>query len=253
MKEETSKKIILEICANSVASAIAAREGGADRVELCDNLWEGGTTPSYATIFKARELLQIDVYPIIRPRGGDFLYTDLEFELMKKDILLCKEAGCDGVVIGILTADGKTDVKRTQQLVSLAWPMGVTFHRAFDMTADPFEALEDIIQAGCERILTSGQKNTAPEGAALISQLITKADDRIIIMAGAGVREHNIADLVRQTKAVEYHTTAQKIIPTKMKFHSPITMGDNRNAYESKVTDADLVKKIRAVAESISV
>src|SRR3954469_3636648 len=137
--------IKLEICANSVASCIAAEQGGAHRIELCDNLLEGGTTPSYATIVLARQKVSIDLYPIIRPRGGDFLYDDLEFAIMEKDVALCKQLGCNGVVIGLLPADGKFDVERTKKLVDLAWPMGVPFHRAFDMTEDPLQALSDII------------------------------------------------------------------------------------------------------------
>ena len=239
---------ILEICAGSVASALAAEEGGADRVELCDNLLEGGTTPSYAAIAKARELLHIQLYPIIRPRGGDFLYDDLEFELMWKDIELCKQLGCDGVVIGLLTADGRVDKKRTKLLTESAWPLGVTFHRAFDRSANPFEALEDIIDAGCERILTSGQCPTAPEGADLIAELVKKADDRILIMAGSGVRENNIAALVQKTKAPEYHSTAKTITRSNMQFKNKLVMADEDHELNRSVTDPAIVKQLRANA-----
>ncbi|MCW3463617.1 copper homeostasis protein CutC [Chitinophaga nivalis] len=217
---------ILEICAGSVASCIAAAAGGANRIELCDNLLEGGTTPSYATIAVAREKVNIDLYPIIRPRGGDFLYTDLEFEIMKKDIEICKQLGCNGVVIGMLTAEGRVDKQRCKELVKLAWPMGVTFHRAFDMTDNPFEALEDIIETGCERILTSGARNTAVEGASLLKDLFLRADDRIAIMAGSGVRANNIAQLVKTTGLSEFHTTAKAYEDSAMVYRNPnVSMG----------------------------
>lgn len=219
-------KITLEICAASVASCVAAQEGGAARIELCDNLLEGGTTPSYATISLAREKVNIALYPIIRPRGGDFLYSDLEFETMKRDIIMCKQLGCDGVVIGILTPEGKVDIPRNKELVELAWPMGVTFHRAFDMTDDPIQALEDVIATGCERILTSGHRNTAAEGAALIAELVQKAGGRIAIMAGSGVRSTNIASLIQATGAQEFHTTAKAYTESGMIYRNPnVSMG----------------------------
>lgn len=248
------KKITLEICAASVASCIAAQEGGADRIELCDNLLEGGTTPGYATILTAREKVRIALYPIIRPRGGDFLYDDTEFEIMKKDILLCKQAGCDGVVIGLLTAEGKVDKDRTRILVELAWPMGVTFHRAFDMTTDAFEALEDVIETGCERILTSGQKNTAPEGASLIAELVKKAEGRILIMAGSGVRANNVAELARTSGVTEFHTTAKAYTDSRMIYRNPnVSMGGIPGVpeYGIAVTQAEQVKLIRQEAEAV--
>ncbi|GEP91432.1 copper homeostasis protein [Chitinophaga terrae (ex Kim and Jung 2007)] len=217
---------ILEICAGSVASCIAAQKGGADRIELCDNLLEGGTTPSYGTIALAREKTSIKLYPIIRPRGGDFLYSDLEFDTMIKDIQLCKQLGCDGVVIGILTPDGKVDKERCKVLVTLAAPMKVTFHRAFDMTDNPFEALEDIISLGFERILTSGGRNTALEGASTLRQLVNSANDRIAVMAGSGVRSSNIAQLIKETGITEYHTSAKSYEDSKMVYRHPnVSMG----------------------------
>jgi copper homeostasis protein len=246
------KKITLEICAASVASCIAAEEGGAQRIELCDNLLEGGTTPSYATIATAREKVKIDLYPIIRPRGGDFLYDDLEFILMQKDIKLCKSLGCNGVVIGLLTADGKVDVPRTTALVKLAWPMGVTFHRAFDMTEDPLQALEDIIETGCERILTSGQRNTAIEGIPLLKTLVEKAEGRIAIMVGSGVRAHNIAELVKETGATEFHTTAKAYEESGMQYRNPnVSMGGIPGVPEYGIskTQVSEVKKILTLAQ----
>lgn len=242
----------LEICAASVASCIAAEKGGANRIELCDNLLEGGTTPSYATIALAREKVKIDLFPIIRPRGGDFLYSDLEFEVMKKDIELCKQLGCNGVVIGILTPDGRVDKQRCKILTSLAWPMGVTFHRAFDMTDNPFEALEDIIAIGCERILTSGARNTALEGAALLKDLVARANDRIAIMAGAGVRANNIAQLITATGVTEYHTSAKAYEESKMVYRNPnVSMGGIPGVpeYGISVTQQKEVALIREIGE----
>lgn len=247
-----SGKITLEICAGSVASCLAAQEGGAQRIELCDNLLEGGTTPSYATIALAREKVQLALYPIIRPRGGDFLYDELEFEVMKRDIALCKQLGCDGVVIGMLTPDGNVDKERCKILVELAWPMGVTFHRAFDMTEDPLQALEDVIATGCERILTSGQRNTAAEGIPLLKTLVEKAAGRIAIMVGSGVRSNNIASLVQETGATEYHTTARAYIESGMQFRNPhVSMGGIPGVpeYGISVSQAAEVKKIREAAE----
>jgi copper homeostasis protein len=243
--------ITLEICAGSVASCIAAQEGGAQRIELCDNLLEGGTTPSYATIAVAREKVQLALYPIIRPRGGDFLYDALEFEVMQKDIALCKHLGCDGVVIGILTPDGRVDKDRCKTLVDLAWPMGVTFHRAFDMTANPSEALEDIISIGCERILSSGQRNTAVEGIPLLKTLVQQADGRIAIMAGSGVRSNNIGTLIKETGATEYHTSAKAYVESGMQYRNPqVSMGGIPGVpeYGISLTQAEEVAKILQVA-----
>ncbi len=202
-------EFILEICAFNLASAMTAQQAGADRIELCVSPEEGGTTPSPGLIRAARERLKIALYPIIRPRGGDFLYTDEEYSIMIRDIEYCKAVGCNGVVIGMLQADGSIDKQRAARLVELAYPMGVTFHRAFDWASNPFEALEDIIGIGCERILTSGQKPTAMEGASLIDQLVREADDRIVIMPGAGVRASNIVALAEATGASEFHTSAR--------------------------------------------
>lgn len=243
--------ITLEVCANSASSALAAQEGGAIRVELCDNLNEGGTTPSPGQILLARKLLHIKLFVLIRPRGGDFLYNNLEFEIMQADIRHCIEAGCDGIVIGILTPDGHVDKERCAQLVTMAkqWGLGVTFHRAFDMCADQYKALEDIIEIGCERILTSGGKTTAIEGAGVINHLIEKAAGRISIMPGCGVDEHNIADLVHFTGATEVHSSAKVHINSSMQYHNNnIIMGGvygNEYSYAetSKERVAEMIRK----------
>ena len=208
----------LEVIGFNIESCIIAQSAGANRIELCDGPAEGGTTPSYGFIKAARKKLQIELYPIIRPRGGDFLYNPDEFEIMKNDIKLCKELNCDGIVIGILQADGTVDKERCTQLVELAYPLGVTFHRAFDRTVDPFKALEAIIEIGCVRILTSGQRPTAADGAELISQLIKQAAERIIIMPGSGIRSDNIVDIVTKTNATEFHTSARIMAESKMIF-----------------------------------
>jgi len=241
----------MEVCANSLASAMEAEKGGAVRVELCDNLLEGGTTPSYSQIKMAKQLLKIEVYPIIRPRGGDFLYTDQEFNLMREDILICKSLGCEGVVFGILNADGTVDIKRCAELVTLASPMKVTFHRAFDMTIDLFKALEDIINLGCTRILTSGGMPSAFKGMEVIRQLVEKAGDRIVIMAGAGVAVNNISELVAGTGVREFHGSARLPILSQMQFKNKvISMGVDVDEYSYSVTNSDTVKNLIDLANS---
>ena len=209
---------IIEIATSDFATTKSAVEGGADRIELCANLAEGGTTPSYGVIMQCREAFDVLIYPIVRPRGGDFLYTSDEFEIMLHDVKLCKQLGCDGVVIGLLMSDGSIDLKRASSLVEIAYPMGVTFHRAFDRCKDPFEALEQLIKAGCERILTSGQQPSAPEGIDLIAQLNTKANHRIIIMPGSGVRKENIKMLAEKTGCTEFHSSLRGKEKSKMEF-----------------------------------
>ncbi len=230
----------LEICAFNIGSCITAQQSGAHRIELCDNPSEGGTTPSYGLIQSVIERLHIDIYPIVRPRGGDFFYNDDEYSVMKKDIQLCKDLGCNGVVIGMLNIDGSVDKRRVAALVELAYPMGVTFHRAFDRAVNTFQALEDIIDIGCERILTSGQRPTVMEGIQLIKEVVEHADERIIIMPGSGLRSNNIQELALQTGAVEFHTTAKKIIKSEMKFINE----DMKETLEQVVCDGEEVRKI---------
>ena len=231
----------LEIIGFNIESCIIAQSAGANRIELCDGPSEGGTTPSYGFIKTAREKLHIELYPIIRPRGGDFLYSNDEFDIMKNDIRLCKELDCDGIVIGMLNADGTVDKNRCKQLVDLAYPLGVTFHRAFDRTADPFQAMEDIIEIGCERILTSGQRSNAADGATLISQLIKQADERIIIMPGSGVRSDNIVSIATQTSAAEFHSSARITAESKMKF----TQDSLNEKLQTVSVDEAEIKKIK--------
>lgn len=210
-------KYILETIAFNVESCKIAQAAGAHRIELCDNSGEGGTTPSYGFIKAARQVLTIDLFTIIRPRGGDFFYSDEEFEIMKTDIQVCKELGCDGVIFGILMEDATVDKVRCKIFVQLAYPMSVTFHRAFDRVTDPSQALEDIIECGFERILTSGFYPTAMEGADNLKKLIQVADERIIIMPGSGIRASNIKQLMETTNAVEFHSSARKLQNSNMK------------------------------------
>ena len=208
----------LEIIGFNIESCIAAGEAGADRIELCDNPSEGGTTPSYGMIQHARKNLSIQLYAMIRPRGGDFYFSDNEFEIMKADIGVCKSLGCDGVVIGILKKNGAIDKERCSELVDMAYPLGVTFHRAFDRAKDPFSALEDIIDIGCERILTSGQQPKAIDGAQMIRELISQANDRIIIMPGSGINSGNIISMAEKTGAEEFHSSARLYGQSKMEY-----------------------------------
>src|ERR1700754_2001025 len=238
----------LEICAFNLTSALIAQQSGADRIELCVSPEEGGTTPSAGLIRTARESLKIQLYPIIRPRGGDFLYTEEEFRIMLRDIDYCKQVGCNGVVIGMLLRDETVDKHRCSRLVEAAYPMGVTFHRAFDRAANPFEALEEIIHMGCERILTSGQRPTALEGATLIDQLVREADDRIVIMPGSGVRSSNIADIAERTGAAEFHTSARLRQASGMEF-VPVAMKEEQSVV---MAGEEEIKKIKEALTALS-
>jgi copper homeostasis protein len=242
-----SMKFSLEICVDNVESAIDAQNAGADRVELCDNLLEGGTTPGYGTIVSARNNLNIGLNIMIRPRGGDFLYSDLEYDVMRRDIDICGECGADGIVLGILRSDGTIDVERTANLIELAHPMSATFHRAFDMCSDPLQGLEDVITTGADRLLTSGQKNSAEEGAEMIYQLIGQASGRIIIMPGSGIRESNISSIAKITGAKEFHLTGRRVIDSDMTFRQKgISMGSSQKIpeFSRKVADPDMIRSI---------
>lgn len=237
----------IEICAGSVTSALAAQQGGAYRVELCDNLKDGGTTPSYGMLLLARKNLHIKLYPIIRPRGGDFFYSDLEFEVMKADVQQCRNLGCDGVVFGILKADGEIDTKRCLELKEIAGSMGTTFHRAFDRCKNPYQALEEIIKMGFERILTSGTENSVVKGASMISSLIKQAAGRISIMPGAGIRPENLRELIEQTGATEYHSTAKSVSQSEM-FFKEVRTGTFEEEFLMEATDAEIVKQLVEIA-----
>ena len=244
----------LEICVDSIESAMNAQLAGADRIELCDNLLEGGTTPSFGTIISARNNLDISLHVIIRPRGGDFLYSDSEYDIMRRDIDICGEYGVDGIVIGILTQDGNIDIERTAKLVEYSIPMSVTFHRAFDMCADPLKGIEDIINAGAHRLLTSGQKNKTVDGVELIRNLINISSGRIIIMPGGGIDDLNIASVAKLTGASEFHLTGRKTIQSGMTFKKQeVTMSGlaGYDEYSRKVTDTDMIKRIVDLLKAI--
>jgi len=216
----------IEICLESVESVLAAEKGGADRVEFCSDLFEGGTTPSLGAFKTARRHSTIAMMVMIRPRGGDFCYSDLEYETMGEDIRLFKEAGADGVVFGILNPDGTIDTKRTEALIALARPMAVTFHRAFDMTPNAEEALETLIDLGVDRVLTSGQEASVMEGLPLLKKLVDLAGERIIVMPGAGISERNFASVHEQVGAKEYHVFVPAAVESKMEYRpSHIYMG----------------------------
>ncbi len=242
-----NKNILIEVCVDSVESALAAQEGGADRVELCDNLLEGGTTPSAGMIALARKNLDIGLQVIIRPRGGDFCYSEIEFEIMQRDIETAKSLGVEGVVIGILTPEGRVDLERNQKLIELARPLNITFHRAFDMTRDPYEALEDLITLGVDRMLTSGQAFSVLEGLDLISELVAKAAGRIIIMPGGGT-ERNVKKVIAQTSVTEIHVIGPKAVDSPMQYRNPgVFMGGELRPpeYARLITDAEKIRGYR--------
>jgi len=240
-------KLIIEVCVDSVESAMAAERGGADRVELCDNLLEGGTTPSAGAIAVARAHLGIKLQVIIRPRGGDFCYSDVEFAVMQHDAALAKQLGADGVVVGILTADGEIDISRTRALIELARPLSVTFHRAFDMSCDPYRALEDLIGLGVDRILTSGQEPSVIEGLDLIAELVQIAGDRVIIMPGGGT-ERNVHKVVARSGVREVHVTGTTSVASAMHFRNQrVFMGGELRPpeYSRLTTDPERIRQLR--------
>lgn len=240
----SQQKYIIEIATSDFSTTKSAVDGGADRIELCANLNEGGTTPSYGTIRQCREAFSTLIYPIIRPRGGDFLYTKDEFTVMMNDVKLCKDLGCDGVVIGLLNMDGTIDIARTSQLIEAAYPLGVTFHRAFDRCKNPLEAMEQIIEIGCERILTSGQEPGAPEGVELISQLNKAANGRIIIMPGSAVRKENIKMLAEKTGCTEFHSSLRGTEKSSMQYIHP-AFKDSRESYTNNSIEFNEVISLR--------
>jgi len=235
---------IIEICANSAQSCVEAEAGGAKRVELCAAIPEGGTTPSYGTIKSAQALTSsIDINVIIRPRGGDFLYTETEIQTMLQDIEMCKNMKVHGVVFGCLTSDGDIDVDLMRKLIKASKPLSVTCHRAFDVCRDPFKALEQLIELGCNRILTSGQQSDAVKGIPLITELVKRAAGRIIIMPGCGVRENNIALIEAKTGAKEFHTSARSIKYSNMNYRNEdVPMGSNSVSSEFETVETDRKK-----------
>ena len=229
-------KYILEICASSLSSALAAQEGGADRIELCDNLYEGGTTPSYGMIKTCKSLLDIPIFPIIRPRGGDFVYSEREFEVMMQDVVCCMELGCEGIVFGILRSDGSIDTERCSELVKLAGSMQLTFHRAFDRCSNRSKGLEDLIALGFQCVLTSGGEDYAEDAISELAIMVRQAKNRISIMPGSGITGYNLFKIAKATGAFEFHTTAKTKICNMPGNH------DQDNLDERDVFQTDVVK-----------
>jgi copper homeostasis protein len=221
-----SELVTVEICADSVESALAAQSGGAHRIELCSNLLEGGVTPSAGLISTVRHKLDIDLYVMVRPRGGDFCYTAEEFETMGKDVLMAKQLGANGVVFGILQQSGEVDIARTRCLVEMARPLKTTFHRAFDMSRELSKSLEDVIKTGAERVLTSGGEQKVEDGLRIISELVQGADQRISIMVGGGITPSNVYRIIEATGVQEIHASVRVHVPSPMRYRNEkISMG----------------------------
>ncbi|WP_145477814.1 copper homeostasis protein CutC [Stenotrophomonas rhizophila] len=237
----------LEIASNSVASALAAQQGGADRIELFDNLAEGGTTPSHGSIAAARERLQIPLFVLIRPRPGDFRYDALETEIMLRDIAQCRQLGCDGVVIGALDATGDIDVPLCRDLVAAAGPLEVTFHRAFDAARDLPAALEQVIALGCQRVLSSGGQASAQGGGDMLARLVAQAGDRLAVMAGAGIGPDNIAGIATTTGCRELHASAKTVRLSEMRYRNSDLRGLDNDWTQ---TDANTVAALRAALDA---
>jgi copper homeostasis protein len=237
--------MIVEVCTDSVEASCIAQSAGAFRIELCSGLSEGGITPSPGLISETRNAITIKMYVLVRPRGGDFLYSDTEFASIRSDVHFCGRMGCNGVVVGLLHPDGTVDKERCRELVQIAhrYSMGVTFHRAFDRSNDLFQALEDVIDTGCERILTSGGYPEAIEGAHVLRRLIEQANNRITIMPGAGVRPENAGELIRMTGLKEIHGTFRSTYPGKMTYRNP-HLSSREAEYAIGLPDAEKIKKV---------
>ena len=247
------QKFVLECCVDSVESAINAKNGGTSRLELCSNLIIGGTTPDVALVKEIRKYTDIRIHALIRPRFGDFCYSEHEMEIMKEQIRALKEAGVEGVVIGVLDVDGNLDIPKMKELLQEASGMSVTLHRAFDMCSDPMQALDEAIQLGINTILTSGQKQSAWEGRELLKELIEKSKGRINIMAGAGINASAIEKLAPITKGTSYHMSGKVTLDSKMKYRkADVSMGlPSLSEYEIWQTSEDAVRAAVTVLENI--
>lgn len=246
--------MILEACVDSVESALAAQAGGAHRIELCEDLLEGGTTPSAGMIEVCRERLQIPVHVLIRPRGGDFVYSDVEIEVMQRDLALARRLGAKGVVYGALRADGSVDVERTKALLGVSRPLSVTFHRAFDFTPDADAALDTLIALGIDRVLTSGQAPTAVEGTRTLARLVTRAAGRIRILAAGGLTEENIAGVVASTGVPEVHVRATALLESPASYrprHLSLLKQPLPNEFDRAVTDPERIRRLSGILGKI--
>ena len=244
---------LIEICVEGIDGLVAAQSAGADRVELCASLLEGGLTPSMGVVRQALKIATIPFHVIIRPRGGDFLYSELEYQTMLDDVRACRELGVAGVVIGCLTPDGQIDEKRTRELTEAARPMKVTCHRAFDMTRDPEEAIEALVRCGVDRVLTSGQRDSAVEGIEILRRTHQAARGRIKIMACGALDERNIGGVVKRSEADEFHFAATQTVPSGMAFRNPnVGMGGTaiEREFELTLTDTEAVRRTIAAAKA---
>jgi copper homeostasis protein len=245
---------VLEVCVETVASAIAAQRGGASRIELCSDLLEGGVTPGAGLISVIRSRLEIDIHVMIRPRAGDFIYSDDEFVVMQREMDEARRLGANGFVFGILTERGRVDVERTRELVQLADPQPVTFHRAIDMAPDPLEALEDVIAAGARRVLTSGGAPSVSRGCDVLGKMREAAGDRIAVMAGGGVTLRTVRQVLVSTGIREYHASLRKAEPSPADFHKQgVAMGERRDQeYLRYTTHEEDVRAMAKLLESIT-
>ena len=241
-----SETVLLEVCVDSVESATAAERGGAHRVELCSNLSEGGVTPSAGLISHVRRKLSIDVHLMIRPRAGDFCYSAEEFETMEQDVLTAKQLGANGVVLGVLTPNGEIDVERTRHLVHLARPLETTFHRAFDMSRNIEKSLADVIEAGADRVLTSGGEQKVEDGIPTVARLVQAANQRIAVMVGAGITESNVHRIVTETGVREIHASLRAHVPSPMRYRNQkVSMGSVKGSeYERAIVLEDAVRRL---------
>lgn len=244
-----ASEVLIEVCVDSVASAVAAEHGGAGRLELCSAVIEGGTTPSAGLIETTRAAVKIPLHVMIRPRGGDFCYDQHEFDAMKRDIAQVKRFGADGVVFGILDLNGQVDARRTQELLDLTRPLSATFHRAFDMTADLFRALDDLCNLRIDRVLTSGAHRTCLLGRERIADLIKKADRRMVVMPGGGIKPENARNLVETTGAREIHVGLRSALPSPMAYRNySVIMGSAGDEYQRfAVLEEDVRRLIEAL------
>jgi copper homeostasis protein len=247
-----SNDFVLEVCVDSVESAAVAERGGAHRVELCSNLSDGGVTPSAGLIATVRKTISIALHVMIRPRSGDFCYSEDEFQVMKRDILMAKQLGAEGVVFGILDLDGRVDVPRTKQLLDLAAPLRVTYHRAFDMSSDLFASLRDLQAIGVHCVLTSGGKETAVEGAETLKQLVAAACGKIAIMAGGGIEDRNVSGLIQRTGVREIHASLKASVPSPMRYrNNKVSMGAEKGReYERSVVNEEKVQRLLQAASN---
>lgn len=243
----------VEICVDSVESAMAAEHGGAQRVELCSNLLEGGVTPSAGLVSVVRQRIGIGLFVMIRPRGGDFCYTDPEFEIMQQDIRQARDMGADGIILGVLDRDARVDVPRTRKLVELAGPLPVTFHRAIDMTPDPRVALEEVVATGAARVLTSGGAPKVTKGLAVVARMVETAGDRIAVMVGGGITPETIAGVAEATHATEFHASLRTARPSPVEFHrQDVQMGEiGDREYLRFVVDEKNVRALVSAAHRV--